>query len=182
MCLFCSYSRAVSERRAFRVCSVLFASRSGEHLKHAKGGRLRRAGSALPHSLRPTHTHLQLHKHQGSGIRKPGHVFALLHMPSVKREAKSLKPALNLSISHVLHASCRESSSQPRVHWTCPARASHILPQGRGRGPGAHRHRGLRGPSVQRLCPAMGGQRRCRHIQDGAHSCTFASEVLRKQR
>lgn len=74
----------MSERRAFCVCSVLFASRSGEHLKYAKVGKLRRAGSALPRSLRPAHIHLQLHKHQASGIRKLGQALALLNTPSVK--------------------------------------------------------------------------------------------------
>ena len=63
--------------------------------------------------------------------------------------------------------------------WEGPLTSS---PKAEDAAPVAHRHGGLRGPSVQRLCPAMRGERRRRHIQDGAHSCTFASEVLCKQR
>lgn len=134
MYLFCSYRRVASERKAFCVCSVLFASRSGEHLKYAKGGKLRRAGSALPRSLPPTHTHLQLHKHQGSGIRKLGHALALLNVPSVKCEAKSLKPPPNLSVSYVLRAGYGESSRQfspdlPRKGLSRPPPRERIRPR-----------------------------------------------------
>lgn len=147
MYLFCSSRRVVSERRAFCVCSVLFASRSGEHLKYAMGGKLRRAGSALPRSLRPTHTHFQLHKHQGSGIRKPGHVLALLNRPSVKSEAKSLKPAPNPSVSYVL-ATGKAAASPVFTGsiWEGPLTSS---PKAEDMASVAHRHRGLRGPSVQ---------------------------------